>query len=424
MDETMSTDAPHTDHRRPPIRNGNRAAGFPQAALLLIGSCMPILGSVLLAPILPSMATEFPGPSSAVLVPLVLTAPALMMALLSPAAGFFADRIGRKRALIIAMFLYSICGVAPVAISSLPGIIATRVGVGIGEAFIMTICTTLIMDYFDGKRRAMFLGMQAMLATLAATVFMAAGGMLGGSDWRIPFWVYSVGLLLAVLMAFFLWEPAESAEEGVTVPVPWRVIAAPVAVSVFGGILFYTLVVHLPFVVTALGMADTRRVGFAAAIAALATAVGSIAFRWLLRMGVTFLLPVSFALAAIGLIAVGLSQSPGAAVLGAVVAGLGTGIMLPTLLTWSVAGLEFHVRGRGAGVWTAAFWSGQFLTPVVIAVIAGRVGGLQAGIGAVGVTAAVAAIGSALIFLIRSRRGAVRADGMRIGAAPESPEGR
>ena len=420
MDETMSTDAPHTDHRRPPIRNGNRAAGFPQAALLLIGSCMPILGSVLLAPILPSMATEFPGPSSAVLVPLVLTAPALMMALLSPAAGFFADRIGRKRALIIAMFLYSICGVAPVAISSLPGIIATRVGVGIGEAFIMTICTTLIMDYFDGKRRAMFLGMQAMLATLAATVFMAAGGVLGGSDWRIPFWVYSVGLLLAVFMAVFIWEPAESADDGVRVPVPWKVIAAPVAVSVFGGILFYTLVVHLPFVVSELGMADTKQVGFAAATAALATAIGSISFRWLLRMGVALLLPISFALTAVGLIAVGLAQSPEAAVLGAVVAGLGTGIMLPTLLTWSVAGLEFHARGRGTGVWTAAFWSGQFLTPIVIAAIAGGVGGLRPGIGAVGIAAAAAAIASALIFLLRARRGTKQAGATAACAVPEA----
>lgn len=393
---------------------GHRRAGAPQAALLLAGSCMPILGSVLLAPVLPRVSAEFADVAGAnLLVPMILTAPALMMAVLAPFAGFLADKVGRKRGLIVAMIAYALFGTAPLWVDSLAGIVATRIGVGATEAFIMTICTTLIMDYYDGKQRAKYLGMQAMLATLAATVFMAAGGALGSNDWRTPFWAYSIGLVLALCMAFLLWEPAESSTAGTRVPVPWRVIAVPVLVSLFGGILFYTLVVHLPYVVSELGMTDSSRIGLAAAAAALATAAGSIAFRWLVHFGPAKLLPVAFALAAAGFIVVSLATSAITAVAGGMIAGLGTGLMLPTLLTWSVAGLEFHERGRGTGIWTAAFWSGQFLTPLIVVALAGLAGGLQAGIGVVGLAAVVAAVvATFLLWTARGRKDAAHNTGM------------
>ncbi|WP_166799339.1 MFS transporter [Paraburkholderia dipogonis] len=58
------------------------------AVLLLVGSCLPILGAVLLAPLLPQMAQHFAAvPHAGVLVPLVLTMPALMVGLLGPSAG-------------------------------------------------------------------------------------------------------------------------------------------------------------------------------------------------------------------------------------------------------------------------------------------------------------------------------------------------
>ncbi|KQQ99327.1 hypothetical protein ASF72_17845 [Arthrobacter sp. Leaf141] len=70
-------------------------AGRFQAALLVAGSCMPVLGAVLLAPILPTLSQVFAGtPGVAILVPLTLTLPALFVALFSPLAGYVADRVG------------------------------------------------------------------------------------------------------------------------------------------------------------------------------------------------------------------------------------------------------------------------------------------------------------------------------------------
>ena len=70
---------------------------------------MPVLGAVLIAPVLPQMEDHFAGVSGAdVLVPIVLAVPALLVGLAAPFAGVVVDAVDRKRLLIVAMIAYSI----------------------------------------------------------------------------------------------------------------------------------------------------------------------------------------------------------------------------------------------------------------------------------------------------------------------------
>lgn len=76
-----------------PVTPPSDAHDFPDtrgklpAALLMAGSCLPVLGAVLLAPVLPRMQEHFEGVAgSEALVPLVLTVPALSLALLAGGA--------------------------------------------------------------------------------------------------------------------------------------------------------------------------------------------------------------------------------------------------------------------------------------------------------------------------------------------------
>ena len=84
---------PHLDSRRPDRRRTARAqAGPAQLALLLAGSCLAVLGAVLIAPVLPKMEDHFAGIAGAdVLVPIVLTIPALIVGLTAPFAGVVID---------------------------------------------------------------------------------------------------------------------------------------------------------------------------------------------------------------------------------------------------------------------------------------------------------------------------------------------
>lgn len=374
------------------VRTAARPRRLP-AVLLLAGSCMPVLGAVLLAPVLPAMTKAFATtPGAEIMVPVVLTLPALLIALLAPVAGQIADRVGRKKLLIAAMAAYTVFGTAPLWADSLVLVLASRVGVGIAEAAIMTVCTTLITDYYTGRDRDRYLGMQVLVATLAATAFFAVGGVLGSIGWRAPFWLYLAAALIAIPMAFVLWEPARDSAKAKSAPVPWRQIAAPSAVTLYGGIVFYALIVQLPYVLTNLGVTDVGAIGAGTAAASLATAAGAISFRFAAKAGPSRLLPVAFALAGIGLVAVWTAASVPFALVGAVVTSAGTGLLLPTLLTWAVSGLQVEQRGRGTGIWTGVLYIGEFTSPIVLGIAASAIGGLQTALGVLGVLSALAAL--------------------------------
>lgn len=394
---------------------GERTAGLPQLVLLLAASSMSVLGAVLLAPVLPQMAQHFAGVAGVeILVPIVLTVPSLVIALTAPFTGFIADKIDRRRVLLVAMVAYSAVGTAPLYLESLNAIIASRVLLGVCEAGIMTCCTTLIGDYWTGRRRAKYLGLQTLVASISATVFIAAGGLLGAAGWRIPFWLYLAAVVLVVPMSRLIWQPAgHSPGEALhrhLEPVPWRQLLAPCLVTLFGGIVFYALIVQLPFVLTGVGVTATAVIGGISALMSLATAIGAGLFGRLSGRTPKALLPVEFGLSAVGLVIVSAAGSVLLIAVGAVLTGLGTGLLLPTLLTWAVNHLTFEQRGRGTGVWTGTLFIGQFLSPILLAVVGAGTGGLQPAVGLLGVVTAAVAVVTA-VALRRHRRPLVAGHG-------------
>ena len=82
---------------------------------------------------------------------------------------------------------------------------------------------------------------------------------------------------------------------------------------------------------------------------------------------------------------------------GAVLTGFGTGLLLPTLLTWAVNRLRLRAARPRHGLWTGTLFIGQFLSPILLAVIGAGVGGLQPALGVLGVVTAVAALATLLL---------------------------
>jgi len=376
-------------------------AGRPQGMLLMFVSCLPVLGAVLLAPVLPSMEQHFAGtPYATALVPVTLTVPALMIGLLAPFAGRIVDRFGRKRLLVGALVTYAFFGTAPLYLTGLPAIVLSRVGVGITEAAIMTCCTTLIADYFSGAARDRWLAMQTVFASLSATLFFALGGALGSLTWRAPFWLYASSVLFALLAARLLWQPTprSASSSRQLPPIPWRALAVPCLVTLFGGVVFYTPIVELPYVLDNAGVKAVGAIGAVTAIASAATATGAFIFGRTSRFGTRTLLPIAFALAGTGLVIVGLTTTVPVIVIGAVIAASGTGLMLPTLLTWALSALTYDQRGRGTGLWTATLFIGEFACPLLILAISTPTGGLGRAVVVVGAAAILLAVTTRLRF--------------------------
>ncbi|MDQ1129631.1 MFS transporter [Microbacterium sp. SORGH_AS_0888] len=387
-----------------------RRAGFAQGLLLLLGSCMPVMGSVLITPVLPQLSEHFAAaPGVEILVPMIVALPALMIAVFAPVAGQIADRVGRKRLLVAALFVYAVVGTVPAWLDDLGGILASRALVGLTEAAIMTVCTTLIIDYFQGERRAKVIGLQTVATTIGATLFIAIGGALGAGGWHAPFWVYSASILIAVPMLFVLWEP--TAEErmlgenaGTRVRIPWRRIATALVVTVFAGFSFYVVILEVSYLVVAAGVPAERTgvIGGVSAVASLATAIGGLLFTRISKLGPGRLLPLALFAQAVGMVVIWAVPSLAGVIAGAIIASFGSGMVLPSLFLWFIAHITPEVRGRVTGLVMTAFYLGQFVTPILIGVLTGVVAGatgvaaLSVAVGLVGVAAAIVGVAVAI----------------------------
>ncbi len=363
-------------------------AGLPQSLLLLLGSCLPVLGAVLLAPVLPRMHAHFgDDPLVSVLVPVSLTIPALMIALLAPFAGVIADRLGRKPLLLGSMLLYSLFGLLPLWLESLPAIVASRAGLGLAEAGIMTCCTTLIGDYYQGARRERLFALQMVCTSLSAALFISVGGALGQDDWRTPYMLYGVGLLLLPLMAWLLWE-GEASEvrlENDRAGFPWRALLPLYLFSLLAGVSLFIVPVQAGFLLGLLHVESPQQIGMVMGANQLGVMLGALGFRLLHGWARQYVLALAFVTAGIG---GGLmAQAPDALWLTPAVAlnGLGIGLMLPTLITWVMSRAGAAQRGRATGGFTAALFAGEFASP--LAVLALTSGSTQALPGALALVA-------------------------------------
>lgn len=322
-----------------------------------------------LVPVLPLLLEEFAAtPGSAFLVPIALTIPALCVALFSPVAGWLSDKVGRKRLLVVSLLVYAAAGSAPLFLTDLKQIIASRFLLGIFEAAIMTVATTLIGDYFTGERREKWIGVQIATGSFAAIILIAAGGFLGeafGS--RGPFLLYVLAIPIAFAAAIILYEPLKTSSDRQSQVVPFPLKAVLPLILITGGIglLFYTVVVQLGPILQLSGAVSPAMIGIAGAAVNLGVVAGSLIFRRSINQTGPVLLVTGLMITAIGYAGAGIVDDFIGIALFAVIACIGSGLMLPNMLAWIMRHLPDEMRGRGIGFWTGAFFLGQFVAPVI-----------------------------------------------------------
>ncbi len=365
--------------------DGDPAPGFLTGFSLLLPITLSTMAIVLLAPILPQLLADFSAvPAYEYWVPMILTIPALCVALFSPLAGMLGDRFGRRRLLLLAFLLYALVGIAPIFLTSLPAILLSRVGVGLAEAAIMVLSTTMIGDYYRGAARDKWLAAQTAFASLSALLFFNLGGQLGAFGWRTPFWAYASALVMFALVVRFTWEPRGDADAPVTkaadgggwAGLPWRRMAMILAITIYGSVFFYTVQIQASSGLHTLGLVDPARIGFLTSVASIGVPLGTFLYSRIGRWPIRRLLLIEFALLAAGFCVMGLAHAPAAFLIGCFLNQLGAGLLLPTLLVWAMSLLSFDIRARGAGLWQSAFAFGQFLSPVVVTLLSKQVGSL------------------------------------------------
>ncbi|MDR5874037.1 MFS transporter [Vreelandella gomseomensis] len=379
-----------------------REAGRSQGSVLVLGSSLTIMGSVMVAPIIPKLIAEFAAsePRVEVLAPLAITGPALAIAIFAPLAGWLADSVGRKLILIFATLLYALLGAAPALLNDLQSIVIARFLFGCSEAMVMTCCTALIADYWQGERRLRYINAQVISIALVGALFFVIGGALGEQSWRTPFYLYLLPLLLVIPMMKVLWEPLARSEQDET-PDRQRIDGVALVVGyalILGGmVLSFVVPVQTPRLMVQLGIASSTLIGMATGAGLLASLLGALAWPLIRKtIGIKCTNALLLALMSSGLLLLINAGSLTGIFIAVVIHGVGAGLLVPNALTPVMNALNKRQNGRGMGGFTSCLYLGQFVSPLCVAFLVSMTGMLTHAIAML----ALIGFGSAVIWLL------------------------
>jgi MFS family permease len=146
---------------------------------------MSVLGVASVAPVLPRLAVVFGvSPQRAGLLITSFTFPGV---LLTPVAGVLADRFGRRRIMVPALWLFALAGIACAAADSFVQLLVLRALQGVGAAALGALNMVLLGDLYEGRRRAAAMGLNMSVLSVGTALYPALGGLLAELGWRWPF---------------------------------------------------------------------------------------------------------------------------------------------------------------------------------------------------------------------------------------------
>jgi ACDE family multidrug resistance protein len=138
---------------------------------------------------------------------LLITAYTIPSFLLAPFGGIMADRFGRKRVLVPAIFLFGIAGGTCGLANDFNTLLILRVVQGIGGAPLTAISFAIIGDIFDGQNRAEAMGLNITANYVGYIIYPLVGGALASLAWNYTFLSFLLAIPLGILTLFYLHCP-------------------------------------------------------------------------------------------------------------------------------------------------------------------------------------------------------------------------
>ena len=175
-------------------------------AFIFVTVVLDVLALGIIIPVLPKLVEIFLGGDTAraaEIFGLFGTVWALMQFLFSPVLGALSDQYGRRRVILISCFGLGVDYIFMAVAPTLWLLFVGRVISGITGAS-YTAAGAYIADVSPPEKRAAGFGMIGAAWGLGFVLGPAIGGVLGGIDTRLPFWVAAALTLLNALYGLFV----------------------------------------------------------------------------------------------------------------------------------------------------------------------------------------------------------------------------
>lgn len=354
----------------------NKKEGFRPNKLTLItllcSSMIILMGAAAVAPALKPISDAFPE-ASMVAVSLVVTLPALAVAITGMGIGYLADRFGKFKVFVISVTIFTVAGLSGFFLNTLESVLIGRFILGIGIAGISTTTTALTAEYYSGAERAKVISYQSAAMGIGVLFLETIGGSLADIGWQEPFLIYLIGLPILLFALLSMREPVKEDHGDAILSKPEipnkRMKVALCYVMIFMAMfLMFILPTNLPYHMTDLGY-NLTICGLMLGILGLTQAVFSLTYARTSNK-LNDKKAYAVALSLIGLAYVALYSSAIVAIIfSMILVGIGMGLITMTV----IGSLSYYSQAGGSGKimggYSVAMNLGTFSSSIIIAPI-------------------------------------------------------
>lgn len=314
---------------------------MPLLTLLSIWSISLVvnLPGLAISPLLGQLTDIFPG-ASELEIQLLTLVPNLIIIPFVLLSGRLAESRSKATIVVVALGIYLASGVLYMVASTMVELIAVGALLGLGCGLVIPLAASLLADSFTGKYRMQQLGIKSGIANLSLVLATLAVGGLAAHDWRLPFLVYLIPVV-PLALALFLPRPSQSALRNIGSSVApqssnlrsgidWRRLGEVMLLYFFVCYATVSIAYNLPFLVAHHAI-SSELLGMITALFFLAIFLPGLALPWVVRGLKQSTSVVSLTAIGVGSLVVGLGATVAEFATGAVLMGLGLGVIQPLM---------------------------------------------------------------------------------------------
>jgi MFS family permease len=299
------------------------------------------------------------------------TGSGLIAALFAPFVGNLICLYGKKKLFFVSILSMFVLGFAPFFLDFYP-MLVSRFLMGFSVAGVVISTTTLIAENYQGQQRQKIMGLQASSLGVGSVVSILIIAFLADIDWRYSFFIYFLPLLVLPFIAIYITDKPTSET---TAPVVKKNLLLKLypnlkliyTTSFLFTVLLFFLTIHLPFKLNELANIQPSDIGIVLSIWTALSAISSFNYhRVKVYLSYRQIFALALSLFGGGFIIIFMSTEYIQIIAGAVLVGLGTGLLPPNINSWTATLVPEYQRPIAYGWSTCFFYFGQFFLSLFI----------------------------------------------------------
>lgn len=322
---------------------------------------------------LQSIADAFPAISYTNIL-LIYTLPALVVIPFSILAGIAAGSKIKYRTLVISgLVLFVVGGMAPAFMNNFMAILFSRAVFGVGLGILTPLGNALVLNLFDGQKRANMLGMGTVVMNVGCIGLQLFGAYLCVIDWHYVFLAHALGVVSLIIALFLLPEPQTVRPEKVTndtcqkvsIPMFVYIQCALYGIAV---ICFNPMLSSMSTIIQTSNMGNASSAGIVLSVFTVGSMLAGTVFGKAFQILNRFTIPIGLLMTALGMGCIYYAHNLIVIIIGSVLAG-GFSIVLPSIMM-NMGTLVSSARfATAVGILMALMNLGVFLSAYYMAVL-------------------------------------------------------